>query len=424
MIRSDQSSESRCPRLVLPPASPSSMSPLVPLAATQPKSRITENNTKAPKRPVVTMHRTPSKTHSGQNIQNVSSSTVPSSPATPRLGYRPSQATLSQNNPTAPRYPRPTVKRPGTEAGQVLVAESTTSGVASRRSSYTGPQVRPQSSLSSVSTRVEIQSGSQSLRVARSSNEPSRRPNSPKFFHTSGAKQPSRRPLQPTISGDVSPSQSARLQTQPSKFFYAAEATSTPTAHLTPRLPTTPPVTNPQTPVTSPQQLSPVNVTRNVKFVYANGTEEILEPWRKNPSTSEGSSRPPSPNPYPLSPGPVQTPSKQQSTQSSVLSSPTQWGTPSSDRRASTESKGRHGRALSVGANGQEIFLAPEVLRSPPTVQKASGVDDTHSPVCPMAMTLKMREELAANARRERKVKYDSFTAIIVSSDICAGNGP
>lgn len=401
-MRYDQSSESRCPRLVLPPTCPGSMSPLVP-PESQPK--IT-NNTKAPKGPVVTMHRTPSKTHSSQNIQNVSSSTVPSAPATPRLGYRPSQATLSQNNTTIPRYPRPTVKRPGAEAGPTLAAESTTSSVASRRSSYTGPQVRPQSSLSSVSTRVEIQSGSQSLRVARSSNEPSRRPNSPKFFHASGAKQPSRRPLPPTISGDVSPSQSPRLQTQPSKFFYAVEATNTTTAHLTPRLPTTPPVTNPQTPVTSPQQLSPVNVTRNVKFVYANGTEEILEPWRKNPSTSEGSSRPPSPSPYPLSPGPVQTPSKHHSSQSSVLSSPTQWGTPLADKRTSTESKGRHGRALSVGANGQEIFLAPEVLRSPPAAPKVSGVDDTHPTANPMAMTLKMREELAANARRERKVRY------------------
>ena len=423
MMRSDQSSESRFPRLVLPPTSPSSMPPLVPLESQQPKPNITEN-TKAPKRPVATMHRTPSKTHSGQNIQNVNSSTVLSATATPRLGYRPSQAILSQNNPTIPRYPRPTVKRPGTEAGPTLAAESTTSSVASRRSS--GSQVRPQSSLSSVSARVEIQSGSQSLRVARSSNEPSRRPNSPKFFHASGTKQPSRRPLQPTISGDVSPSQSPRLRTQPSKFFYAAEATSTTTAHLTPRLPTTPPVTNSQTPVTSPQQLSPVNVTRNVKFVYANGTEEILEPWRKNPSTSEGSSRPPSPNPFPLSPGPVQTPSKQQSSQSSVLSSPTQWGTPSADKRASIESKGRHGRALSVGANGQEIFLAPEVLRSPPAAPKVGGVDDTYSTANPMAMTLKMREELAANARRERKVRCASFTVTIVPFFLifCAGNGP
>ena len=271
--------------------------------------------------------------------------------------------------------------------------------------------------MSSASTRSEISPAhtttttpTQSLRVARPGHELSRRPGSPKFFHASDAR-PARKPQQPTIT-----TEGPLLQSKPSKFFYAADAAAAAAAvassanpsaaRLTPRLSTAPIANSPPPPIASPQQPTPLPNTRNVKFVYANGTEEVLEPRRNNPSTSDGSSRPPSPNPYTpgqLSPS-VPSPKPPTSTPSSVLSSPTQRAHPPMGRRASIESsKVRKGRALSVGANGavQEIFLAPEALRSP-KLSPANAADDG-SPA-PIAISLKMREELAANARRERKV--------------------
>lgn len=402
-MRTDQSTETRRPRL---PASNSL--PLVPLDPQPPNTRSLDKNNSSttPKRPALAMHRTPNKTPTSNNVST--NANASSAPATPRLGYKASQATLSQGTPVAPRSPRPTVKR---EAGSTLGTESTVSGVASRRSSYVGPQVRPSSSMSTISNaRTEIHSGSQSLRVTRPTNETSKQPSSPKLFLASDAKSAARRSLQPTIFGDVSQSQPPRLQSQASKFFYASEAINSSQTHLTPRLPTTPPIVSPQTPITSPQQLTSLNNTRNVKFVYANGTEEVLEPRRKNPSTSEGSSRPPSPNPYPLSPGPILSSKPTTSTASSVLSSPTQRVASSLERRASVESKGRHGRALSVGGNGviQEIFLVPEALRSPVAPAKSVNGDEPDTTIKPIAMTMKMREELAANARRERKVSSKS----------------
>lgn len=76
------------------------------------------------------------------------------------------------------------------------------------------------------------------------------------------------------------------------------------------------------------------------------------------------------------------------------------------ERRASIESKVRHARALSIGGNGavQEVFLVPEALRSPVAPPKAVPGDEPNLTANPIAMTMKMREELAANARRERKV--------------------
>ncbi|RPB27411.1 hypothetical protein L211DRAFT_846222 [Terfezia boudieri ATCC MYA-4762] len=374
--------------------------PLVPLDS-QPNTKILENNhSKPPKRPVLTMHRATSKIPSS-NANNSTSSAPPS-----RLGYKASQTTLSQGSPAVPRSPKPTVKR---EAGSVLGTESIVTGVPSRRSSNVGP-TRPSSSASTASNaRTEIHSGTQSLRARPRTIDVSKRPSSPKFFHASDTKAAARKSLQtvitPTITGDIS---QPRLQSQPSKFFYASEATNPPQTHLTPRLPTIPPIANPQTPITSPQQsLSLSNNTRNVKFIYANGTEEVLESRRKNPSTSEGSSRPPSPNPYHLSPGPIPSPSKAPtSSASSVLSSPTQKGSSSIERRASIESKVRQGRALSVGGNGvaQEVFLVPEALRSPVAPPRSLPGDEPNLTINPIAMTLKMREELAANARRERKV--------------------
>ncbi|KAF8428172.1 hypothetical protein EV426DRAFT_330561 [Tirmania nivea] len=392
-MRTDQSTEIRRQRL------PLGSMPSVPLDSQQNTKILENNNTKTPKRPVLTMHRAPNKTPSSNNVNNSTNSAS----SAPRLGYKASQTSLSQGSPAVPRSPKPTVKR---EAASVLGTEPIASGVSTRRSSYAGP-TRPSSSASTASNaRTEIHSGTQSLRV-RSTIDASKRPSSPKFLHASDTKATLRRSLQPTITptitGDVSQS---RLQSQPSKFLYASEATNPSQTHLTPRLPVAPPIANPQTPITSPQQISSLsNNSRNVRFIYANGTEELLEPRRKNASTSEGSSRPPSPNPYPLSPGP--SPNKAPtSSASSVLSSPTPKGGSSIERRASIESKVRHGRALSVGGNGavQEVFLVPEALRSPVVPPRSVPGDEPNLTVNPIAMTIKMREELAANARRERKV--------------------
>lgn len=59
-----------------------------------------------------------------------------------------------------------------------------------------------------------------------------------------------------------------------------------------------------------------------------------------------------------------------------------------------------------MGGNGaiQEVFLVPEALRSPVAPPRSSPGDEPNLTVNPIAMTMKMREELAANARRERKV--------------------
>ncbi|KAF8472750.1 hypothetical protein BDZ91DRAFT_834341 [Kalaharituber pfeilii] len=205
------------------------------------------------------------------------------------------------------------------------------------------------------------------------------------------------RASQPTLAqGNIAPA-TVRQSLQP--FIYASEAATSSATHLTPRLSSTS-IASPQAPITSPQQL-PLSTPRGVKFVYANGVEEILEPRRKAPSTSDGSSRPPSP--ILVSPG--LSPKPPSSTPSSVLSSPAQKvAPPPLGRRASIESKVRHGRALSVGANGvvQEVFMAPEPLRSPVSAPRMNGTDEINP--TSIAMTLKMREELAANARRERKV--------------------
>ena len=59
-----------------------------------------------------------------------------------------------------------------------------------------------------------------------------------------------------------------------------------------------------------------------------------------------------------------------------------------------------------MGGNGavQEVFLVPEALRSPVAPPRSVLGDEPNPTINPMVMTMKMREELAANARRERKV--------------------
>ncbi|KAI5809761.1 hypothetical protein DFH27DRAFT_629073 [Peziza echinospora] len=444
-MRSDQSVTSRSRSPGLSPVTgmlKTTVASPPPVTITEPPQKTLASKTPStsrapPRKPPLAMHK------STNNLKsNASSGSNSPATLTPRLpGYRAATAAGGASSPSPSGQPAsaagssspnasPRLVRPATARRQGEAA--TESSAAPRRSSYVGPQVRPMSSMSSVSAL----SPGPPLRASRpgstiasanahayayassaaGASEPAPRPSSPasaKFFHANDLK-PSRKPT-------------PGPQLQPPKLFKADASHSAPatapilanpasTTHLTPRLPSQ--STRPSSPVGSPQSAYTGGSVRGVKFVYANGTEEVLEPRGKATSTSEGSSRPPSPNP--LSPG-LQSSSSSTSkfqtppgstvgtlSPSQPVNSPTaqrpQLGV---GRKSSVGSTSRHGRAHSIGANGlpQEIFLVPEALRSPVSAPRPTGSNGAEEIyMAPAALTLKMREELAANARQERKV--------------------
>ncbi|CUS11792.1 unnamed protein product [Tuber aestivum] len=353
---------------------------------------------------------------------NVGNNTNPSAP-TPRLA-------ASQRPASNSLHPNPTTRSPpsGARKGR---AET----ICSPDSEWHAPAARPSSSLEQrpSSYRHQITTrptpSKQSLSTAGSNGATA------KFFHANQV-----RPTRPSLSAKVSstppPLPSPRTPLgQPAKFFHADSIpTSAPRSHSP-----TPPVLSPRFPgqagsvndfIQNPHEYiseftysgpssmvggsrpaSVLSVTpstlpeprSHVKFVYANGTEEILPPRRLG---SEVGSAVPSPQlaqaPFSGSPtgalSPIGSPNPVANPQTQFFKSP------HSSPRSSVDASTRHGRALSISSTIDMVGL----LKGEPAGEDrdSSRASDDDALSAKVAAKAKMRamEEAAANARRERKV--------------------
>ncbi|KAI5803808.1 hypothetical protein EDC01DRAFT_471644 [Geopyxis carbonaria] len=182
----------------------------------------------------------------------------------------------------------------------------------------------------------------------------------------------------------------------------------------------------PPLPSLTPATAPPTDNRNHVKFVYANGTEELLPP-RKSGSEGSAMASPPltsspefanpaSPNGTDFTSSPLGSPnpivSPHQYFQRHVVST--------HSRRTSLEYKpqiGRPGRAVSISSpNASEILLGSgerpiphhDVSDNHASEEKEPGDEEHSTPILPVPSIGKTKlqemEELATNARRERKV--------------------
>jgi len=141
----------------------------------------------------------------------------------------------------------------------------------------------------------------------------------------------------------------------------------------------------------------------HVKFVYANGTEEILPPRRLG---SEAGSAAPSPQiaqvPFSSSPtgalSPLGSPNPVANPQTQLFKSP------QSSPRSSIDASTRHGRALSISSTIDMMSLLKGESTGEDRDSGKASDDDALSAKAAAKAKIKAMEEAAANARRERKV--------------------
>lgn len=367
---------------------------------------------------------------------NIGDNTSPSTP-TPRLAasQRPASNSLHPNVTT--RSPRSAARKGRAET------------ICSPDSELHVPAARPSSSLeqrpsSAIGSRVSMGSETPSNYRQQTTTRPAPlRQNSfttnsngttPKFFHANQA-----RPTRPSLPAKVSPTpplSSPRTPLgQPAKFFHADSIpTSAPRSHSPtppvppPRLPGQPGfvndfIQNPHAYIsefTSSRSSSmvgggsrPASVVSmtpsalpeprsHVKFVYANGTEEILPPRRLG---SEAGSAAPSPQiaqvPFSSSPTGALSPLG-----SPNLANPqTQlFKSPHSSPRSSIDASTRHGRALSISSTIDMMSLLKGESTGEDRDSSKASDDDALSAKAAAKAKIKAMEEAAANARRERKV--------------------
>lgn len=353
----------------------------------------------------------------------------PSAPATPRVA--------------APRATTPNTLRPSVTARSPI--SPTTRNRADSLASHDGHASAPVRPPLAVTGSRPLSTNGARL-VAKAQHPPSYPSNaSPRFFHAS------------EVNVGAAANQSAHVQASPSptptaKFFTADSlkpTSPTPPSHV-------PHVAKPtRSSLGAPQGAMPENRpssvvasssshrssrvsssdsakrppslatttapdTRNhVKFVYANGAEEILAPRNNGSEIGSATSSPPQLPSLPSSPKlyslPISSPGRQSFPQS-PLSSPNLACPPqlfahqplhSHSRRSSIDTKERHERAASIGSTIDAICLLEEDSGLDEGVlSKAEGLLEGNSqPVQSAAARIKAMEEAAADARRERKVR-------------------
>ncbi|RPA97410.1 hypothetical protein L873DRAFT_1136852 [Choiromyces venosus 120613-1] len=367
---------------------------------------------------------------------NIGSNTSPSTP-TPRLAasQRPASNSLHPNVTT--RSPRSAARKGRAEticspdSELHLPAARPSSSLEKRPSSATGSRVSVKSEMPS---NYRQQTTTRPAPLKQNSFTSSGNGTTPKFFHANQT-----RPTRPSLQAKVSstpPLSSPRTPLgQPAKFFHADSIpTSAPRSHsptppvLSPRLPGQPGFVNdfiqnphayideftssrPSSMVGGSRPASVISTTpsthpeprSHVKFVYANGTEEILPPRRLG---SEVGSAAPSPQiaqaPFSSSPtgalSPLASPNPAPNPQTQLFKSP------HSSPRSSIDASTRHGRALSISSTIDMMnMLKGESTGEDKDSSKASD-DDALSAKAAAKAKIKAMEEAAANARRERKV--------------------
>ncbi|TGZ76417.1 hypothetical protein EX30DRAFT_375490 [Ascodesmis nigricans] len=361
--------------------------------------------------------------------------------ASPQPPLRPSTPSLLGHSTIGSHSPRTSARKPRSETILPVNLPSPTPG-----RPLAGPTSGSRSS--SLTSKVALKKlapnphDAPRPRPTSSMGPPPERAATPMFFHASDVKGPEKgqQPKfffadQSTLDNEHPPTPrlkaappSPRLTHRASVLLPSSKITITPPATRpasivgppTPRANPPPPKAHPLTPATAPDHRS------HVKFVYANGTEEFLEP-RKPGGESESSD---GSHHYPSSP--------HSSTQSSGIST-TKIGplTPLSSpgaiasipqlfaqrpspqqidaiRRSSFESaRARHGRAMSLGSTPDfKLQAGLSGLASPDEEAEAeleTAVVETPIPISPPPLSgaqqkIKEMEARAAEARRERKV--------------------
>ncbi|KAG0643401.1 hypothetical protein HOY80DRAFT_880209, partial [Tuber brumale] len=366
---------------------------------------------------------------------NIGNNTSPSAP-TPRLAtsHQPTSNSLHPNVTT--RSPRAAARKGRAETicspdSELHVpAARSSSSLEQRPSSATGSEV----SMALVTpSNYGQQTTTRPAPWKQNSSTTGSNGATPKFFHANQV-----RPARPLLSSKVSTTPSFSPRTplgQPTKFFHADSIpTSTPRSHsppppiLSPRSPGQPGSVNdfiqnphayvieftssrPSSMVSGSRPASLVSLTPSthpeprghVKFVYANGEEEILPPRRLG---SEIGSTAPSAQivqvPFSSSPtsalSPLGSPSPVANPQTQYFKSP------HSSPRSSVDSSTKHGRALSASSTVDMMsLLKGESTGEDKDSSKASD-DDALSAKTAAKARIKSMEDAAANARRERKV--------------------
>lgn len=235
---------------------------------------------------------------------------------------------------------------------------------------------------------------------------------SSKFFFADGNPTASPRALSPTptppsfsarIPGHSSPAGLA-IDLGPGSNSYASPLASRPSSILGGSR--SRPSSAVSQSVTSTPHSAVLETRNHVKFVYANGTEEILPPRRMGsevgsavtssqaiPSQAipnQATSSPFSTSPE-TAPSPVNSSNPVANPQSPVFKSP------HSSPRSSMDGTTRHGRALSIGSTVDIINLLKGEFGP-------DEKDGNENPQAAVKAKIKAMEEAAANARRERKV--------------------
>jgi hypothetical protein len=385
----------------------------------------------------------------------------PTTPVAPRV-KAPQRITPS---PSASLHPNITTRSPkGSVPSTTWRARADSAAAPGSTTLNTAPAPRPYvvRPTSSASVRTITRPESTNTSTNGSSGRLSVSNGSQMFFHASEANVPISTP-QPH-----SPYSAPQAQSTGPKFFHAdgAEAAEGPvepyrrrtrglssSPQLTSNIPMLPPGPPPRNENNSPTPSSrptstafvnlrtlslapsltptPPELRNHVKFVYADGAEEVLEPRTQtsdSASTSTSPQFPASPTfsgssngaspvkvAYPISP--LASPN--------AFNSPPQYPqrhtTQSSSRRTSLDLKVRHDRAVSISSVIEMSSSTEEIQGSDNLEQQTSedmgysedeGEDDerpegTRSPL-PMtaAERIKEMEARAANARRERKVHF------------------